>query len=770
MSTTVTNYLSRINRNFPVRGRDNDSQGFRDNWKNIHEAISNLNTELERVGYYTVKTNDLSSFYGNTFEDITIKNASSQLYSTNLISDPIKLDYSDGSYQKFNIDAGIHQLSVINWPDSGKSGRLRIAVTASADDYSAINFDSNYTCLNSSSNLLELTNTKANVFELWNEEGSDIVYVIYLNNETIDNADVTSTTWLNELRLGNIESPTEFNLYYTGTNKSTIVRRGNQVGELGLVPNRITKKLIDAVDKTSTTSIELIFDKVLDIVPGAFLYVSLTNTIFTVTTEITTNSVFITPGNFNVSLLDLDDPITITNPWFDQQSTLLALSSNSANTFTGISSNFLGNVYADKNTLEITYKQFGNGSTNTFILKTLQTSTETSVVSEAIASTKFLHSLIPMGTIIMWYGQASEVPYGWTLCDGKESIATIVNGQPGPQIKVPDLRNRFVVGGESDVYEDFTGRFIGPGSTVASESTATRGGLKNSVIVNHSHNVDFTGNPLPLHYHDYIDPKHNHDNPPYDRILQPGNSRAVADYVNAGIEANIQFSATMTTTGTNISLDPTISGDIEGIVYVYEKGEDGTNKNIPPFYALYYIMKISGIYNDKLPVAGTAETPDPTEPSAWPTPGPIPPEPPPPPAPRPPVPPTNIRRIFVQPGSGQTFVFTAGQVSTQIQYSIKNTGNTSLLIYQIVADNDSGITANIIISQSLPASIIPDQEITFNLSYTSIDSIYGLYLGKIKILYQDSLGGTSIRVIDTNINIGISSYYSSGESGGGGTE
>ena len=37
MSTTSTasNFISKINQNFPVGGRDNNTQGFRDNFKNI---------------------------------------------------------------------------------------------------------------------------------------------------------------------------------------------------------------------------------------------------------------------------------------------------------------------------------------------------------------------------------------------------------------------------------------------------------------------------------------------------------------------------------------------------------------------------------------------------------------------------------------------------------------------------------------------------------------------------------------------------------------
>lgn len=47
--------------------------------------------------------------------------------------------------------------------------------------------------------------------------------------------------------------------------------------------------------------------------------------------------------------------------------------------------------------------------------------------------------IVPIGTILMYYGKPAELPHGWVICDGQ-------NG-------TPDLRGRFVVGtdpGNSD--------------------------------------------------------------------------------------------------------------------------------------------------------------------------------------------------------------------------------------------------------------------------------------------------------------------------------
>jgi microcystin-dependent protein len=62
----------------------------------------------------------------------------------------------------------------------------------------------------------------------------------------------------------------------------------------------------------------------------------------------------------------------------------------------------------------------------------------------AAHSTNFLpQSELPTGIITMWSGGASNVPSGWTLCDGS-------NG-------APDLRDRFVVGAGSSYTTGDTG-------------------------------------------------------------------------------------------------------------------------------------------------------------------------------------------------------------------------------------------------------------------------------------------------------------------------
>jgi hypothetical protein len=100
----------------------------------------------------------------------------------------------------------------------------------------------------------------------------------------------------------------------------------------------------------------------------------------------------------------------------------------------------------------------------------------------------------------------------------------------------PDLRNRFVVGATS---------------TYAVGAT---GGSADSIVVSHTHSI--------------TDPSHTH---------------TYNSYGFDGSGANLG-------TGTNPSITPQTSSSVTGIT-VNSTGSSGTNANLPPYYALCYIMK-----------------------------------------------------------------------------------------------------------------------------------------------------------------------------------
>jgi len=134
---------------------------------------------------------------------------------------------------------------------------------------------------------------------------------------------------------------------------------------------------------------------------------------------------------------------------------------------------------------------------------------------------------IPTGGILLWSGSIGSIPAGYVLCNGN-------NG-------TPDLRNRFIVGA---------------GSTYAVDAT---GGSADAIVVSHTHTATVT------------DPGHNH-------IISSAASTVPTNSNQAPFPANngstVSSTATTGITVTNASA-----------------GTSGTNANLPPYYALCYIMK-----------------------------------------------------------------------------------------------------------------------------------------------------------------------------------
>jgi hypothetical protein len=148
-----------------------------------------------------------------------------------------------------------------------------------------------------------------------------------------------------------------------------------------------------------------------------------------------------------------------------------------------------------------------------------------------IATTAFVRDIIPAGIISMWSGSIATIPTGWVLCDGTNST--------------PDLRDRFVVGA---------------GSTYA---VANTGGNANATLPSHTHTASVS------------DPGHSHV---LDRFLGNvggSNTAYVGDNSGAGPASN----GSTQTASTGI----TVSNSTEG--------SSATNANLPPYYALAYIMK-----------------------------------------------------------------------------------------------------------------------------------------------------------------------------------
>jgi hypothetical protein len=176
--------------------------------------------------------------------------------------------------------------------------------------------------------------------------------------------------------------------------------------------------------------------------------------------------------------------------------------------------------------------------TGTPLAPTANSGTNNTQVATTAFVTTAVAASFPTGGIILWSGSVVSIPTGWALCDG-------ANG-------TPDLRNRFVVGA---------------GSTYA---VAATGGSTDAIVVSHTHSATST----------VTDPGHDHTGYSNLNLFYDGGGGRPNDAPNGRATSGREWSTLNEFTGVSVSTS------------ISTTGSSGTNANLPPYYALAYIMKL----------------------------------------------------------------------------------------------------------------------------------------------------------------------------------
>ena len=156
---------------------------------------------------------------------------------------------------------------------------------------------------------------------------------------------------------------------------------------------------------------------------------------------------------------------------------------------------------------------------------------------------------IPTGAILLWSGSIGSIPAGFVLCNGNNST--------------PDLRDRFIVGA---------------GSTYAVDAT---GGSADATLPTHDHTFSATTSTASL------------TGSLGASAFEGGNSKVARTGIVVSNTSN--FNSTFSAgggaadTGTTYNIDASHSHTLSGTTA--SAGVSGTNANLPPYYALCYIMK-----------------------------------------------------------------------------------------------------------------------------------------------------------------------------------
>ena len=568
-NSTTSNFTNQIKTNYPYRGQNNDSQGFRDNFSAIKNALTSADTDIQTLKGSLISNNTTSNFYDHRIVRAVFQDCADQVYASSDSSGSIQIDYTQGGYQTFSL-TGDTTFTVTGFPttvDGLTANAYGSVIIACIPAFTlAVTFNESYIAVGAGSTSITENITSTTFWQIWSSDGGVNIYFSKIGN----NSNTTATAIANSITALNSLTIRE-NTYTTSTTSATVVSSGGKSGVLALLPDRVSETLnsISINSPSNTTQFQLANSDG-RIKVGATIFLPTTSTQFIVS-SVNASSIGATPAADSAHLPTFPVSVTFTNPTFSLQTTVATIATAEPATLVGSLSDINGQIHASSTTLYISYKDYDGLTPSWFkvsddsVARKLATGTSATTVSisnssTVLATTEFTQNLVsaaiyggiegalPPGVITLWYGAIANIPYGWQLCDG-------TNGSP-------DLRGKFVIGASEDnAHSTAT-------TTITGLQTIT-GGNANSTLVSHTH---IAGSVV-------TDPGHHH-NSQYD-----GRTPGSIDYTGAGSEiggmgTGYTYPTTDSVTGITVSTSILAAGS-----------GDGTNANLPPYYALAYIIK-----------------------------------------------------------------------------------------------------------------------------------------------------------------------------------
>lgn len=415
MASTTSVYTSQIDVNYPRAGQENNSQGFRNNFSLIKQAINSADSDISTLKLNAVKLNSTNNFNYNIISNAVLEQCVTYGIDNSLgtaYTGDITVDYIQGQYQRFNIGGGLNQtqtVTVINWPNENSNipneltrASVILFFTASSslinDIY--ITFPANYINLGPESlpQMIAAGSGTSNprVFEV-SFDGTD--YFVQQLSVYPGEIGTTATTTATGFATGS-------NTYSTDSSGNTVVRNGASFATLAQIPSVV---VTSATSYTNYPNGGYVFTvtSVVGIAQGAKFTVSTTSTPFTVDYVNPTTNQVISRDSYHWPF----EPIQFVNPQFTASTTILTQNAAEPKSVYGTGRDLAGQVYADSSATYITFADYVNTTTvnklfisgdNTPNPRSLGSSTATTQSvgnsSKFVATTEFVQNTVIYNT------------------------------------------------------------------------------------------------------------------------------------------------------------------------------------------------------------------------------------------------------------------------------------------------------------------------------------------------------------------------------------
>jgi hypothetical protein len=146
------NYIN-IDETYPMAGKDNDSQGFRDNFHYIKNSLSAAKNEIEDIQLYGARKDQVNNFNNLNITNANFVNCSQGVYNGGTTT---LIDFANGPYQVFTVNADDTVFTVTGFPGSAiGAGKITVHLFSTSIAKHSISFNITGT------NLLKSTAVKA---------------------------------------------------------------------------------------------------------------------------------------------------------------------------------------------------------------------------------------------------------------------------------------------------------------------------------------------------------------------------------------------------------------------------------------------------------------------------------------------------------------------------------------------------------------------------------------------------------------------------------
>jgi hypothetical protein len=178
------NYTS-IDATYPIAGKDNDSQGFRDNFGYIKSGLEVAQGEITALQNTAAVTSQNNDFGNNQITGAVFRNNSDLYFDGGTISANTTVTYANGPYQKFVIGGGPLTLSLGFPSTSSQVYKMRIELVGIDTAY-AVGFAGTGSTIvtNNISNPFYITSsTNPRIFDVWTTDAGTNIHIYQVNND-----------------------------------------------------------------------------------------------------------------------------------------------------------------------------------------------------------------------------------------------------------------------------------------------------------------------------------------------------------------------------------------------------------------------------------------------------------------------------------------------------------------------------------------------------------------------------------------------------------